>query len=161
MPAVSPPRRRVQLFLVPLIATFCMAFIIGAIILDNDAAVCPTPTWNNQLSLQLAGNDATAAKAAAITACMGADCVPPGSTTNRAGTTRALIHEDDGSWRLSLGSQPASTINFTIYDREGAVLSSQSAQVNWTRISGSERCGGAMADVGMVLDLPASAAVSG
>lgn len=161
MPAVSPPLRRVQLFLVPLIATFCMAFIIGAIILDSDGAACPPPTWKNQLSLELTGNDATAAEAAAITACMGADCASPGSTKNRAGTTRALIHENDGSWRLSLGPQPASTINFTVYDRRGAVLSSQSAQVNWTRISGSERCGGAMADVGMVLELSGAATVSG
>lgn len=155
MPAVPPPRRRVQLFLVPLVAACCMAFIIGAIVIDRESTACPSPTWSNQLNLKLAGNSAHAAQAAAITACMGAECVPatPAFAKTSSGTTRALTHEDDGTWRLSLGPQSASTISFTVYDRGGTVLSSQSAQVNWTRISGNERCGGAMADVGMVLDV--------
>ncbi len=156
MPAVFTPRRRVQLFVVPLVAAFCMAFIIGAIVLDREGADCPSPTWNNQLHLQLSPTSAKAVQPAAVTACMGEECVPlaPAFAKASSGTTRALIHERDGSWQLSLGAQPAGTISFTVYDKNGAVLSNQSTKVNWTRISGNERCGGAMADVSMVLDMP-------
>ncbi|MFC8304259.1 hypothetical protein ACFUCV_11300 [Specibacter sp. NPDC057265] len=156
MPAVPPPRRRVQLFLVPLIAAFCMAFIIGAIVMDRDGAACPAASWDNHLNLKLLADGADAKEAAAVTACMGAKCVAHAqdSTKTTSGTTRALIHEANGSWQLSLGAQAVSTIDFTVYDKNGAVLATRTTQVNWTRISGSERCGGAMADVGVVLEMP-------
>lgn len=156
MPAAPTTRRRVELVLVPIVAAFCMAFIISAIVLDRDRGACPSPTWNNHLSLSLAGNAVESSEASAVTACVGKDCVPlsPSIAKSSNGNTKLLAHQKDGSWLLTLGAQPASSINFNVYDQNGKVLAAQSTKVNWTRVSGNERCGGPMADVGMVLDVP-------
>ena len=156
MPAAPTTRRRVELILVPIVAAFCMAFIIGAIVLDRDRGACPSPTWNNHLSLSLAGNSAERTEASAVTACAGKDCVPqsPAFAKSSKGDTQLLTRQKDGSWLLTVGAQPASTMSFNVYDQNGKVLAAQSTKVNWTRISGNERCGGPMADVGMVLDVP-------
>ena len=134
MPVVPTTRRRVELVLVPLVAAFCMAFIIGAIVLDRDGGPCPSATWNNHLTLSLSGSFTGSTKASAVTACSGADCIPlaPADATSTTGSTRMLTHEKDGSWLLTMGAQPPSTINFRVYDLNGKVLAAQSTALNWT-----------------------------
>ena len=156
MPAAPTTRRRVELVLIPLVAAFCMAFIIGAIVLDRDGGSCPAPTWNNHLSLSLAGNQGNNATAAAVTACSGTDCVPQSPTFAKmsAGGTRMLTHQKDGSWILTVGALPPKTLNFRVYDQNGKVLATQTTALNWTRVSGTERCGGRMANINVVLNMP-------
>ncbi len=156
MPAAPTTRRRVELVLIPLIAAFCMAFIIGAIVLDRDGGVCPTPNWSNQLSLSLAGNHSNSAHAASVTACSGTDCVPqvPAFAKASTGSTRVLTHQEDGSWLLMVGAQPPKAISFRVFDENGKVLAAQTTALNWTRVSGNERCGGRMAGINVVLDIP-------
>ncbi|MGO2541520.1 MAG: hypothetical protein ACTH8J_10265 [Specibacter sp.] len=156
MPAAPTTRRRVELVLVPLVAAFCMAVIIGTIVLDRDRGQCPSPTWNNNVTLSLAGSVLNSANAAAITACAGADCTPTGPVFAKSatGNTRVLTHQDDGSWLLTLGAQPPSALNFRVYDQNGKILAAQSTALNWTRVSGNERCGGRMAGMNVVLDVP-------
>ncbi|MDO5754577.1 hypothetical protein, partial [Arthrobacter sp.] len=121
MPAAPTTRRRVELVLIPLVAAFCMAFIIGAIVLDRDGGSCPAPNWNNHLSLSLAGNQSSNSTATAVTACSGTDCVPQSPTFAKmsAGGTRMLTHQKDGSWMLTVGALPPKTLNFSVYDQNG------------------------------------------
>lgn len=156
MPAVPITRRRVEFVLVPLIAAFCMAFIIGAIVLDRDGRPCPQPNWKNHLSLSLTGSYAGISSASAITACSGVGCVPapPAFAKSSTGNSSLLTQQDDGSWLLTLGAQPPSAVSLSVYDRSGNVLASESTALNWTRVSGDERCGGRMAGINMVLDVP-------
>ncbi|MHA7305560.1 hypothetical protein ACX80E_09990 [Arthrobacter sp. TMN-49] len=152
MPVASTTRRRVELVLVPLVAAFCMSLIIGAIVLDRDVRPCSAPNWENHLTLTLSES----AKAASVTACSGSDCVPmaPTFAQGATGSTRLLAHQEDGSWRLNVGSQPPTAISFRVFDRAGNVLAAQSTALNWTRVTGNERCGGRMAEIKMGLNVP-------
>ncbi|WP_343318915.1 hypothetical protein AAFM46_00465 [Arthrobacter sp. TMP15] len=154
MPAAPTTRRRVELILVPLVSAFCMAFIIGAIVLDRDSAPCPSPTWDNNLSLSL-GNSGSV-KAAAVTACPDADCVPTSPTFAKSslGDSRILTQQRDGSWLLVLGAPPPTAVSFRVYDQDGKLLATQSTALNWTRVSGNERCGGRMANINVAFDVP-------
>ncbi|MEO6529324.1 MAG: hypothetical protein ABI563_04480 [Specibacter sp.] len=152
MPVAPNTRRRVELLLVPLVAAFCMALIIGAIVLDRDGGPCTTPNWDNHLTLTLSDSS----RAASVTACSGSECVPTDPTFARSGTgnTRLLTHQKDGSWLLNVGAQPPAAISFRVFDQSGNVLAAQSTALNWTRVSGNERCGGRMADVKVGLNVP-------
>lgn len=160
MPAAPTTRRRVELVLVPLVAAFCMAFIIGAIVLDRDGRPCPSPNWNNQVTLSLSGNLPSSTQAAAVTACTSTDCVPAAPTTVAAAalhsiaSNRILAQQADGSWLLNLGAKPPNSVSFSVFDQNGAVLATQSTALNWTRVSGNERCGGRMAGLHVVVDMP-------
>lgn len=161
MSAAPTTRRRVELVLVPLVAAFCMAFVIGAIVLDRDRGPCPSPNWGNQLTLSLAGNLTGMTHAAAVSACSGAECVPvaPGTSAAAAAlhvvdNTRSLTQQKDGTWLLNVGAQPPNAINFSVYDHNGKVLATEAASLNWTRVSGDERCGGRMAGINVVLEMP-------
>lgn len=156
MPAAPTARRRVEMILVPIVAAFCMASIIAAIVLDRDRGNCPSPTWNNHLTLSLSGNAVSSSEAAAITACFGSDCVPspPAFANSSSGSSPNLVEQKDGTWLLTVGYQPSSSIGFRVYDQNGRVLAAQSTKVNWTRVTGNERCGGRMADVSMSLEMP-------
>lgn len=155
MPAFFMSRRRVEIVVVPLVAAFCMAFIIGAIVLDRDRGTCPPATWSNNLTLNLTGNTHTTEQATSITACFGADCIPlgPAFAKSSSGNSRMLKPQPDGSWLLKVGARPASNITFRVFDQSGRVLASKATKVNWTRVSGNERCGGRMADVHLSFDL--------
>lgn len=169
MPAVPTNRRRVELVLVPIVAAFCMAFIIGAIVLDRDQGTCPPANWNNQLTLSLTGSLSGMTNAAAVTACTGADCTPMEPISAAAGASkasaasaalqtgensRALVLQKNGSWLLNVGTKPPRTVNFSVFDKDGNVLASQSTALNWTRVAGTERCGGRMAGMNVVIDVP-------
>lgn len=152
MPVAPTTRRRVELLLVPLVAAFCMALIIGAIVLDRDGGPCTTPNWDNHLTLTLSDSS----RAANVTACSGSECVPMAPTFARSatGNTRLLAHQKDGSWLLNVGAQPPTAISFRVFDQAGNVLAAQSTVLNWTRVSGNERCGGRMADITVGLNVP-------
>ncbi|MET4002386.1 MULTISPECIES: hypothetical protein [Arthrobacter] len=152
MPAVPLTRRRVELVLVPLVAAFCMAFIIGAIVLDRDSGPCPAPTWNNQLTLSLTGN----VDAGAVTACSGTECVPlpPTFAKSSAKNSGMLTQQKDGSWLFKVATNPPKAVTFRVYDKAWNVVAAQSTALNWTRISGDERCGGRMASINVVLNVP-------
>lgn len=156
MRAVPLSRRRVEFILVPLVAAFCMAFIIGALVLDRDGRPCSVPNWDNHLSISLAGSLASTSNVSAITACAGTSCTPASPTfaKSSSGDTKILVHQQDGSWLLTLGAQPPSSINFRMFDESGKVLAAQSTSLNWTRVSGDERCGGRMADISAMLNVP-------
>lgn len=156
MPAAPTTRRRVELVLIPLVAAFCMAFIIGAIVLDRDGGACPTPNWSNRLSLSLAGSYSSSTSASAVTACSGTDCIPqvPAFAKASTGNTQVLTHQTDGSWLLTLGAQPPQALSFRVFDHNGKVLAAQTTALNWTRVSGNERCGGRMDGINVVLDMP-------
>lgn len=138
-----------------------MAFVIGAIVLDRDRGVCPSPNWNNQLTLSLAGNFNSTTHAAAVSACTGAECVPAAPGTSAAAAalhsvdnTRSLTPQKDGTWLLNVGTQPPNAVNFSVFDHAGNVLATESTALNWTRISGNERCSGPMAGINVVMDMP-------
>lgn len=152
MPVAPFSRRRVELVLVPIVAAFCMAFIISAIVLDRDAGPCPTPNWNNQLTLSLTGN----VQAAAVTACAGVDCVPAPPTFAKSSTESSglLTHQKDGSWLFNVAANPPKSVSFRVYDRNWNVVAAQSTALNWTRISGNETCGGRMSPINVVLNVP-------
>lgn len=128
--------------------------------MDRDGGTCPAANWNNQLTLSLAGSLSGMTHAAAVTACTGAQCTPmaPSSAAaaslHSAENNRVLTHQRDGSWLLNVGSQPPRTVNFRVFDHSGNVLATQSADLNWTRVSGNERCGGRMAGINVVMDMP-------
>lgn len=161
MPAVTT-RRRVELVLVPLVAAFCMAFIIGAIVLDRDRGACPPANWSNQLTLSLTGSLSGMANASAVTACTGTDCTPAAPPSAAAASaalqasegTRTLAQQPNGSWTLNVGAKLPRTVNFSVFDKSGNILATQSAALNWTRVSGNERCGGQMAGMSVVVDMP-------
>lgn len=154
MPVIAPSRRRVELVLVPIMAAVCMAFIIGAIVLDTNAGSCPSPNWHNKVTLTLAGSHAP--EASAITSCAGTDCIPPApaQAEKSAAGSGSLTHQPNGSWVLTTGAAPPSVVTFSIFDAAGKLLAQQSNSLNWTRVGGSERCGGPMA--GMQLNLHVS-----
>ncbi|MFQ4148718.1 hypothetical protein AAGW05_08490 [Arthrobacter sp. LAPM80] len=156
MPAVPSTRRRVELVLVPLVAAFCMAVVIGTIVLNREGSPCPSPSWDNHVSLSLSGSVADAAHASAVTACTGAECVPapPAFVMESTGNTSVLSHQLDGSWLMTVGAQPPSAVSFRVYDHSGNVLAAQTTALNWTRVSGDERCGGRMAGINVVLAVP-------
>lgn len=156
MRAVRLSRRRVEFILVPLVAAFCMAFIIGALVLDRDSRPCPPANWNNYLSVSLTGSLLSTSNVSAITACTSASCTPA-SPTFAKGTSdnsELLVHQQDGTWLLKLDAQPPSALNFRVFDASGKVLTAQSTALNWTRVTGDERCGGRMADIGLLLNVP-------
>ncbi|WP_146233405.1 hypothetical protein [Arthrobacter psychrolactophilus] len=156
MRAVRLSRRRVEFILVPLVAAFCMAFIIGALVLDRDSRPCPPANWNNYLSVSLTGSLLSTSNVSAITACTSASCTPA-SPTFAKGTSdnsELLVHQQDGTWLLKLDAQPPSALNFRVFDASGKVLTAQSTALNWTRVTGDERCGGRMADIGLLLSVP-------
>ncbi|WP_442213232.1 hypothetical protein [Specibacter sp. RAF43] len=152
----SSSRRRVELVVIPVMAALCMAFIIGAIVLDRDAGSCPPASWHNHVSVTLAGNHDAVAAAAAVTACTGSACIPlsPTFARNSAGGTGLLAHQPDGSWVLSVGSKPPAHVTFSVFDASGTVLARASNALNWTRVAGTEKCGGPMAEVRVLLQLP-------
>lgn len=152
MPVVSTTRRRVELVLVPLVAAFCMALIIGAIVLDRDGRPCSSPNWDNHLTLTLSDSS----RAASVTACSGNECVPMAPTFAKSakGNTQLLAHQKDGSWLLNVGAQPPTAMSFKVFDQAGNVLAAKSTDLNWTRVSGNERCGGRMADIKVGLAVP-------
>ncbi|WP_104091036.1 hypothetical protein [Arthrobacter sp. GMC3] len=159
MPVTPFTRRRVELVLVPMVAALCMAFIIGAIVMDRDSGSCPPSAWHNQVNLTLAGDTSTAAKANAVTACAGSKCVPLTPTfaknASSGGASASLLtHEADGSWVLDVGSQPPNSLTFRVFDVAGNLLAQQSTAMNWTRVGGSEQCGGPMAAMKVFLRLP-------
>ncbi|MCQ9165243.1 MULTISPECIES: hypothetical protein [unclassified Arthrobacter] len=156
MPAVRPPRRRVEFFVVPFVAAVCMAFIIGAIVMDKDSGGCAPASWHNRVMLTLAGNQATAAQVDSVTACVGAECVPLTPTFARKSSSGSVLlaRQPDGSWQLKVGTQPASSVTFRAFDASGKVLGQQSNTLNWTRVGGNEKCGGPMADLHVDLQLP-------
>lgn len=154
MPAMPPPRRRVELVLVPVMAALCMAFIIGAIVLDTNAGTCPPQNWHNRVTLTLTGNHA--AEAAAVTVCAGATCAPPAPTVAKAASVDSslLAHQANGSWVLNTGAAPPPVVTFRVFDVTGKVLAQQSNSLNWTRVGGSERCGGPMAGMQVGIRVP-------
>lgn len=141
-----------------------MAFIIGAIVLDRDRGPCPPANWNNQLTLSLAGSLSGITNAAAVTACTGADCTPMAPTTSAAAgasaalpsnqSNRALTRQQNGSWLMNIGTKPPQTVKFSVFDHAGNVLATQTTALNWTRVAGNERCGGRMAGMNVVVDVP-------
>lgn len=155
MSAVRPPRRRVEFLLVPFVAALCMAFIIGAIVMDKDSGGCPAPSWRNHVTLTVAGNEAAVARVDAVTACDGAKCVPLTPTFARQadGGSAMLARQPDGSWLLNVGAQPSSSVTFSAFDAAGKVLGQQSNILNWTRVGGNEKCGGPMAALKVSLNL--------
>ncbi|PYI64962.1 hypothetical protein CVV68_20190 [Arthrobacter livingstonensis] len=145
-----------ELVLVPFVAAVCMAFIIGAIVMDNDSGGCPTATWHNHVTLSLAGDQATAARVSAVTTCAGAKCAPPTPTfaKNARNGSAMLTRQPDGAWLLDVGTKPSPTVTFRAFDAAGNVLGQQSNTLNWTRVGGNEKCGGPMAAMKVVLSLP-------
>ncbi len=65
-----------------------------------------------------------------------------------------LTHQKDGPWMLAVGALPPKTLSFRVYDQNGKVLATQTTALNWTRVSGTERCGGRMANIKVVLNMP-------
>ncbi len=163
MSAVPTRRRRVELVLVPLVAAFCMAFIIGAIVLDRDRGPCPPANWNNQLTLSLTGSLSGITHADSVTACTGTDCTPmaPATAASAASaalpsnqSNRVLTQQKNGSWLLNIGTKPPQTLKFSVFDQAGNVITTQTTALNWTRVAGDERCGGRMAGMNVVVDVP-------
>jgi len=136
-------RRRVELVLVPIVAALCMAFVIGAIVLDRDGANCPPAAWNNSVSVTPAGHPGVVA---AMTACTGNGCLPPAPSFARTATDGSgkLVRADNGSWTLNTGSDFPGTVTFRAYDAGGNLLTQQTASLYWTRVGGTDHCGGPM-----------------
>ncbi|WP_160318944.1 hypothetical protein [Arthrobacter sp. ERGS1:01] len=137
-------------------AALCMAFIIGAIVIDRDSGACPPSNWHNHIALTLAGNQARVDEAAAITACTGARCIPPAPTfaKNASAGNGLLSRQEDGSWLFTVGSVPPSSVTFRTFDVAGNMLSQQSNVLNWTRVGGTEQCGGPMGTMRVVVRVP-------
>jgi hypothetical protein len=136
-------RRRVELVLVPMVAALCMAFVIGAIVLDRDGANCPAAGWDNAVDVTAAGHpDAVAA----MTACTGTGCLPPAPSFSRTATNGSgkLMRSGDNSWTLKTGKDIPGTVTFRAFDAAGNLLTQQTASLYWTRVGGSESCGGPM-----------------
>ena len=136
-------RRRVELVLVPMVAALCMAFVIGAIVLDRDGVKCPPSSWNNSVTVTAAGDPGAVA---AMTACTGNGCLPPSPPFAQKSTTGSgkLVHAANGSWTLNTGDEIPGTVTFRAYGASGNLLSQTTASLYWTRVGGSEHCGGPM-----------------
>lgn len=155
MPVVPPARRRVELIAVPLLAALCMAFIIGAIVLNKNSASCPPTSWHNRVNVTLGGDQPRMAAAAAITACSGSKCVPLSPTFARssANFNNLLATHEQGGWFFNVGQLPPTALTFRVYDSKGNVLAQQSNSLNWTRVGGSEICGGPMGQMNVLLSV--------
>jgi hypothetical protein len=156
MSAAPNARFRVELVLVPLVAAVCMAFIIGAIVLDKGAGSCPQPNWHNHLTLSLSGSPSAVSSVSAITACAGSNCVPMNPTFAKlaTGAPSLLARQGDGSWVLNVDTEPPTAVTFRAYDAAGNLLIQQSDTFNWTRVGGTEQCGGPMGAMTVPLRLP-------
>ncbi|GAA4655668.1 hypothetical protein [Arthrobacter cryoconiti] len=156
MPAAPTTRRRVELVFVPIMAALCMAFIIGAIVLDKDPAACPAATWANTLKVTLTGSQSAVAGAANITACAGSTCIPlnPMFAKNAPNATDILAREANGSWVFVMGEQPPSAVTLRVFDTAGNLLTQESRTLNWTRVGGTEQCGGPMAAMRVQVQVP-------
>lgn len=150
-----PPRRRVELVAVPLMATLCMIFIIGAIVLDKNGGACPAVSWSNKVTLALSGNPTSMATASAVTACTGINCKPadPRFAKSSSDVSELLMRQSDGTWVYSPGSASPANVTFKVFDSNGQVLAERAYSLNWTRIGGSEQCGGPMAAMSVPLQL--------
>lgn len=155
MPVTPKARRQVELVIVPLLAALCMALVIGAIVLDRDAASCPPASWHNNVHVTLGGDHGITASAAAITACAGQKCTPltPTFARSSASSTNLLAAHTDNTWVFDVGKTPPTLLTFRVYDASGKVLAQQSNSLNWTRVGGSEICGGPMAQLNVMLPL--------
>lgn len=155
--SVSPStRRRAELVLIPLLAALSMALIIGAIVVDRDSGTCPSANWHNHVSLTLSGDQAEYARVSTITACEGSKCVPlaPTFAKKTSDSSILLSHQGDGSWILNVGSKPPASLTFSAFDSSGNLLAQQSSALNWTRVGGSEQCGGPMDSMKVLLQVP-------
>lgn len=170
---VHAQRRRVELIAVPLMATLCMVFIIGAVVLDNNAGGCPPSHWDNRVSLTLTGSPDAISKVTQLSACIGSSCgdakvaASSQSPTSQGQTSQGhalqgqasavptaaavpaqsvqLQHQSDGTWLYSAGSVSPGTVTFRAIDASGNVRAEQTYTLNWTRVGGNDLCSGPMA----------------
>lgn len=151
----APARRRVELVAVPLVATLCMVFIIGAIVLDRNNGSCPAANWENKVTLTLGGNPMSIAAASAVTSCVGVNCKPadPRFAKSSADHTELLLHQSDGTWLYSPQTAAPVNVTFKVFNASGQILAEQSYALNWTRVGGTEHCGGPMAPMKVPLQL--------
>ena len=130
--------------------------------------VCPTIAWFNTLTVTL---DGSAEKVSLVEFCAEGVCsvradvpvpAPGASVTPDAGptpdTTLAVTpapsrsapgyspftaaRVDDRTWRVSLMMQSPKTVTIRAYAADGSLLARRDVEPGWTRVGGSEACGG-------------------
>ncbi|WP_125615756.1 hypothetical protein [Specibacter cremeus] len=146
------PRRHVELVLVPIVAAIAMAFVVGAIMLHRDGT-CPAAGWSNAVKVATHGN---LDDVAAVTSCAGLGCVPQGpSFANRAKNGVGLLVDDGrGKFVLNVGMADPTSVTLRAFDSSGRVLAQQRYELNWTRVGGTQECGGPMVTDQLALAIP-------
>ncbi len=104
------------------------------------SVACPAIGWSNTLVVQLAGDSSAVDQ---VQLCTDEGCAPA-DTTDSSGTLDWIMVEDnDGdSWTFSLGMSRLEQVTVRALAADGRVLSETEATPEWTRVGGSEQCGG-------------------
>lgn len=118
---------------------------------------CPAIGWMNAFIVEL-GEDRS--DVAGVRLCTDGGCAPSprtpmldatqgaGQNTDPGGGDVTLDlylepHEDgSGEWVVRTGMSPAEVVTVQLLDREAAVVQELEVRSEWTRVGGSERCGG-------------------
>ena len=73
------------------------------------------------------------------------DPAPPGSTPTPSSpgfSPFTVARVDDRTWQVSLMMRSPKTVTIKAYSSDGAVLAHRDVELRWTRVGGSEACGG-------------------
>lgn len=119
---------------------------------------CPALAWFNTLTVAL---DGSAERVSLVEFCAEDVCsvrsdgpvrvpvtsvspgsVPPPATTPPPFNPFAASRVDDRTWKLSLLMRSPKTVTVTAYAADGSVLARRNVDLGWTRVGGSEACGG-------------------
>jgi hypothetical protein len=135
---------------------------------DSVPRACPAIAWSNSLTVTL---DGAVEKVSQVELCADDACsvrvdgpasfpvtsvspgaVPAPATTlplTAAPATSAPAYSpftvsrtDDRTWTVSLMMQSPKTATVTAYAADGSVLARRDVELGWTRVGGSEACGG-------------------
>lgn len=134
----------------------------------SEPGACPALAWFNSLTVSL---DGSAEKVSRVEFCAEDVCsvpvddpvqspgtfVSPGAVPEPAATLPVTPvparspptfspftanRLDDRTWRVSLMMRSPTSVTITAYSADGGTLAKREVQLGWTRMGGSEACGG-------------------
>ena len=101
---------------------------------------CPAIGWINSLTVELVGDTSSVA---AVQLCTPHGCAPsPDLDPSSSWALVALTDRDGDSWSFSTDMSAPDELVVKTLTADGVVLSEESVAPDWTRVGGSEQCGG-------------------
>lgn len=125
-----------------LTSTILLVTTLGLTACSPSGFVCPAIGWINELTVTLDGDVSPVAD---VKLCVEDACVPMTAGTPPEELAQVALAAQNGStdeWVFTTSMNTPERFSVRVYSADGDVLTDRDVTAQWTRVGGSEECGG-------------------